>query len=301
MADMGEDQDLSGFAVATCGLSKHYGGDVVAVDRVDLRVARGEIYALLGLNGAGKSTTIRMLLGMITPTTGHAELLGERVRAEAGGLWRRVGHLVETATAYPELTVRDNLEVARRLQGVTDRRAVGRALERLALGPYADRRAGTLSLGNLQRLALARALLHAPELLVLDEPANGLDPAGVVEIRELLGALARDRGVTVFLSSHALAEVDRLATRVGVLHRGRLLEELDRAALARHRDARLEVAARRRTWPSRRSGPPTSVRRAAPAARAGRSSSSGRRAPSTRPRRSPACSSKRTRARRAWR
>jgi ABC-2 type transport system ATP-binding protein len=236
---------VSGLAVATSGLSKRYGGNVLAVDRVDLRVDRGEIYALLGLNGAGKSTTIRLLLGMVAPTAGHAELFGERVRAGAGGLWRRVGHLVETATAYPELTVRENLEVARRLQGVTDRRAVGRVLERLALGPSAARRAGTLSLGNLQRLALARALLHAPELLVLDEPANGLDPAGVIEIRELLRALAHDRGVTVFLSSHVLAEVDRLATRVGVLHRGRLLEELDRAALARHRDARLEVAARR--------------------------------------------------------
>jgi ABC-2 type transport system ATP-binding protein len=236
---------VSGLAVGTWGLSKRYGGTVLAVDGVDLRVARGEIYALLGLNGAGKSTTIRILLGMITPTAGHAELFGERVWADASGLWRRVGHLVETATAYPELTVRDNLEVARRLQGVTDRGAVGRALERLALGPYADRRAGTLSLGNLQRLALARALLSAPELLVLDEPANGLDPAGVIEVRELLRAMAHDRGVTVFLSSHILAEVDRLATRVGILHRGRLLEELDSAALARHRDERLEVAARR--------------------------------------------------------
>jgi ABC-2 type transport system ATP-binding protein len=234
---------VSGLAVATSGLSKRYGA-VLAVDRVDLRVARGEVYALLGLNGAGKSTTIRMLLGMVAPTAGYAEVFGQRVRAEAGGLWGRVGHLVESATAYPELTVRENLEVARRLQGVTDGRAVDRALERLALGPSAARRAGTLSLGTLQRLALARALLHAPELLVLDEPANGLDPAGVIEIRELLRALARDRGVTVLLSSHVLAEVDRLATRIGVLHRGRLLEELDRAALARHRDERLEVAAR---------------------------------------------------------
>jgi ABC-2 type transport system ATP-binding protein len=232
-------------AVATSALSKRYrGSGVLAVDHVDLRVARGEVYALLGRNGAGKSTTIRVLLGMVAPTAGHAELFGQRVRAEASGLWRRVGHLVESATAYPDLTVRDNLEVARRLQGLTDRAVVGRALERLALGPYADRRAATLSSGNLQRLALARALLHAPELLLLDEPTNGLDPAGVIEIRELLRTLARDRGVTVLLSSHILAEVDRLATRVGILHRGRLLEELDRAALARRRDPRLEVAAR---------------------------------------------------------
>ena len=141
--------------------------------------------------------------------------------------------------------MRENLDVARRLAGVDAiRRVVDPVIERLALGPYADRRAGTLSLGNLQRLALARALLHEPELLVLDEPANGLDPAGVIEIRELLRELAAERGVTVFMSSHILAEVDRLATRIGIVHRGRLVEELDSEALDRHRDRRLEVGRR---------------------------------------------------------
>ncbi len=235
---------MTELAVMTSGLSKRYGRDVLAVDRVDLRVARGEIYAFLGLNGAGKSTTIRMLLGMIRPTAGHAELFGRRVEAGATGLWRRVGHLVESATAYPELSVRENLEVARRLAGVADGAAVERVIGRLALEPYAARRAGTLSLGNLQRLALARALLHGPELLVLDEPANGLDPAGVIEIRELLRELARDHGVTVFMSSHILAEVDRLATRVAIVHHGRLVEELDSDALEAHRDRRLEIGAR---------------------------------------------------------
>jgi len=235
---------MNEFAVATFGLTKRYRGDVLAVDRVGLRAARGEIYGFLGPNGAGKSTTIRMLLGMIAPTAGHAELFGERVRAEAPALWRRVGHLVESATAYPELTVRENLEVARRLQGVADRVSIARLIDRLRLGEYADRRAGTLSLGNLQRLALARALLHEPELLILDEPANGLDPAGVIEVRELLRELARQRGVTMFISSHVLAEVDRLATRIGIIHRGRLIEELDNEALERHRDMRLEVGAR---------------------------------------------------------
>jgi len=235
---------VSELAVMTSGLTKRYSGDVLAVDRIDLRVAHGEIYAFLGLNGAGKSTTIRMLLGMIRPTAGHAELFGERVHARANDLWRRVGHLVETATAYPELTVRENLDVARRLAGVGERAVVDRMIERLALALYAHRRAGTLSLGNLQRLALARALLHEPELLVLDEPANGLDPAGVIEIRELIRDLARERGVTVFMSSHILGEVDRLATRIGIVHRGRLIEELDSEALEAHRDRRLEVGAR---------------------------------------------------------
>ena len=235
---------MTDLAVATNGLTKRYRGGVLAVDKIDLRVTRGEIYAFLGLNGAGKSTTIRMLLGMIQPTSGTAELFGERVRAGSTQLWRRVGHLVETATAYPELSVRDNLDISRRLAGMSDRAAVERVIERLSLGSYADRRAGTLSLGNLQRLALARALLPEPELLVLDEPANGLDPAGVIEIRELIADLAIERGVTVFMSSHILGEVDRLATRIGIVHQGRLIEELDRDALETHRDQRLEVETR---------------------------------------------------------
>jgi ABC-2 type transport system ATP-binding protein len=235
---------MSDLAIATTGLTKQYRGAVLAVDHVELRVARGEIYAFLGLNGAGKSTTIRMLLAMIRPTEGHAELFGERVRSGATDLWRRVGYLVESATAYQELTVRENLDIARRLAGMPDESGVDRVIERLALQRYVDRRAGTLSLGNLQRLALARALLPAPELLVLDEPANGLDPAGVMEIRDLLRSLAADEGVTVFMSSHILGEVDRLATRIGIVHRGRLVEELDHDALEARRDRRLEVECR---------------------------------------------------------
>jgi ABC-2 type transport system ATP-binding protein len=234
---------VSSFAVVTTNLCKRYGADVLAVDGVSLRVDRGELYAFLGLNGAGKSTTIRMLLGMIRPTSGTAEVLGEPVRAEAPALWGRVGHLVESATAYPDLTVRENLDVARRLLGVHDGAVVTRAIDRLGLGPHRERRARTLSLGNLQRLALARATLHAPELLVLDEPANGLDPAGVIEVRELLRELVADGGSTVFMSSHILAEVDLLATRIGIVHRGRLIEELDSEALRHHRDPRLEVGA----------------------------------------------------------
>jgi ABC-2 type transport system ATP-binding protein len=234
---------MADLAVATTGLTKRYGADVLAVDRIDLRVARGEIYAFLGLNGAGKSTTIRMLLGMIRPTAGRAELFGERVHPGATDIWRRVGYLVESATAYPELTVRENLDVARRLARVGSE-VIDRIVEQLALGAYVDRRAGTLSLGNLQRLALAQALLHEPELLILDEPANGLDPAGVIEIRELLRRLAQERGTTVFMSSHILSEVDLLATRIGIVHQGRLVEELDSDALERHRDRRLEIGAR---------------------------------------------------------
>ena len=232
-------------AIEIRGLTKRY-GDVLAVDSLDLHIEPGEVYGFLGLNGAGKTTTIRALLGMVRPSSGGVSLLGRVVGPYGDGPWRRVGHLVETPAAYPELTVRENLEIARRLYGVEDRGATSRALERFGLGASAGRRAGTLSTGNRQRLGLARALLHEPKLLILDEPANGLDPAGVVEVRELLGALARERGVTVFMSSHILAEVNRLASRVGILHHGRLVEELDAADLEGRRARRLVVDARDR-------------------------------------------------------
>jgi len=230
-------------AVETIGLSKSY-GQVRAVESVSLRVGRGEIYGFIGRNGAGKTTTIRALLGMIRPSAGSVRMLGEAVGPHGRGPWRRVGHLVEEPSAYPELTVRENLEIARRLQGLNGSSATSRAIERLGLGPYADRKAGVLSSGNLKRLGLARALLHAPELLVLDEPANGLDPAGVVEVREMLAGLVREHGVTVFMSSHILTEVDRLATRIGIIHQGALIEEIEGGRLEELRSPRLEVEAR---------------------------------------------------------
>ncbi len=229
--------------IETAKLSKSY-GHVLAVNSVDLRVGRGEIYGFLGLNGAGKTTTIRALLGMIRPSGGSVAVLGQAVGPHGRGPWNRVGHLVERPTAYPELTVRENLEIGRRLHGISDLDATSRVVERLGLVAYADRKAGTLSTGNLQRLGLARALLHEPELLILDEPANGLDPAGVVEIRELLAGLARDQGVTVFMSSHVLTEVDRLATRIGIIHKGCLIEELEAEKLEDLRSRRLEIRTR---------------------------------------------------------
>jgi ABC-2 type transport system ATP-binding protein len=230
-------------AIETNGLSKNY-GQVHAVDSVNLRVGRGEIYGFLGLNGAGKTTTIRALLGMVRPSAGEVTVLGQAVGPYGRGPWRQVGHLVEKPVAYPELTVRENLEVARRLQGLFDKVATSRVITLLKLDEYADRKAGTLSTGNLQRLGLARALLHEPELMILDEPANGLDPAGVVEIRELLANLARDKGVTVFMSSHILTEVDRLATRIGIIHKGRLIKELEAQELEEIRSQRLEIKTR---------------------------------------------------------
>ncbi|HUE98455.1 MAG TPA: ATP-binding cassette domain-containing protein [Anaerolineales bacterium] len=145
------------FAVETNGLSKFY-GVVRAVDSVNLRVKQGEIYGFLGLNGAGKTTTIRALLGMVRPSEGNVKVLDQAVGPTGHGPWARVGHLVESPSAYPELSVRENLEIARRLHGMSDSRATSRAIEQLTLGSYADRKAGTLSTGNLQRLGLARII-----------------------------------------------------------------------------------------------------------------------------------------------
>jgi ABC-2 type transport system ATP-binding protein len=231
------------FAIETDDLGKRY-GDVTAVERLSLRVAEGEIYAFLGLNGAGKTTTIRMLLGMIKPTTGSARVLDTPVRLGSPQPWGGVGYLVEVPHAYPELTVAENLEVARRLHPGTPPQAVSQVIERLGLAAYTQRRAGKLSHGNAQRLGLAKALLHNPRLVILDEPSLGLDPAGIVEIRQLLLELTHQQGLTVFMSSHILAEVARLAGRVGIIHQGRMLQELSSAELERDRRRRLVLRAR---------------------------------------------------------
>ncbi len=230
-------------AIGTKNLEKRY-GDVTAVNNLSLQVERGEIYAFLGLNGAGKTTTIRLLLGMIQPTAGEAWVLGSKIGRGGQKPWASVGYLVETANAYPELTVRENLEVMRRLRPGTEPKAVNRIIDLLGLTPYANRRSGTLSLGNAQRLGVAKAMLHSPKLLILDEPANGLDPAGIVEMRHLLLKLAHEQGVTIFMSSHILGEVSRLAQRIGIIHNGRLVQEFNMTELERNRQQRLLIRTR---------------------------------------------------------
>lgn len=212
-------------AIRARGLSKNF-GEVRAVAGIDLEVRRGEIYGFLGRNGAGKTTTIRMLLGLVRPSAGEISMLGSSLKENREGILSRVGYFVESPAAYPNLTVRENLDIQRRLTGAHPR-AADDTIKLLKLGEYVDRRAGRLSLGNKQRLSLARALLHSPELLILDEPANGLDPAGIIEIRSLLRRLADEEGVTIFMSSHLLDEVAQLADRVGIIHEGKLIEEVD--------------------------------------------------------------------------
>ncbi|MDD8026548.1 MAG: ABC transporter ATP-binding protein [Acidobacteriota bacterium] len=218
-----------GPAIRTRGLSKSF-GPVKAVVNVDLDVRRGEIYAFLGRNGAGKTTTIRMLLGLVRPSAGEISILGASLERDRRRALARIGFFVESASAYPNLTVRENLHIQRLLTSAP-LACVDEVIDLLKLGEYANRRAGRLSLGNKQRLSLARALLSRSEILILDEPVNGLDPAGIIEIRTLLRRLADDQGRTVFMSSHLLAEVEHLADRVGIVHAGRLVEEVDLQAL----------------------------------------------------------------------
>ena len=212
--------------IKTTKLTKHF-GEVKAVNCISLSVGKGEIYGFLGLNGAGKTTTIRMLLGMIRPTAGSAFLYGKKVNSKSGDLWEKVGYLVENTYPYPELTVKENIQMMCRLRQISGEKIVDKTISEMRLSTYQDRRARELSSGNIQRLSLAKAFLHHPDILILDEPTKGLDPTGIVEIRERISDLAYNYGVTIFISSHILGEVSKFATRICIIHEGQLIQELD--------------------------------------------------------------------------
>jgi len=228
--------------IRTENLSKQY-GKLKAVDNVSINVRKGEIYGFLGLNGAGKTTTIRMLLGLICPASGSAYLNGVKVSPGNHAMWQNVGYLVEVPTSYPDLTVRENLEIIRQLRYIKDKKSVDHIIEKLKLGHYSEVIAKNLSLGNSQRLGLAKALMHEPDILILDEPANGLDPEGIVEIREMLSGLASEKGTTIFISSHILGEISKLASRIGIIHEGKLLHESSAAEMEDLRKICLQVKA----------------------------------------------------------
>ena len=211
---------MSDWVITTFQLTRRF-GDLTAVDDVDLRVPRGSVYGFLGPNGAGKTTTIRLLLGLIRPHNGEVRLFDELLPQNRMALLRRVGALVESPSLYPNLTGHENLEVTRRLIGGR-KDQVDRGLRIVRLEEAADRRVQGYSSGMRQRLGLALALLAEPELMILDEPTNGLDPAGMHEMRELLCRLPEEYGATVFLSSHLLAEVEQVATHIGIIQEGRL-------------------------------------------------------------------------------
>jgi ABC-2 type transport system ATP-binding protein len=207
----------------TRNLSKHY-GKRLAVDNLNLEVRRGEIFGFLGPNGAGKTTTIRMALGLIAPSAGNVEILGHDVATHRAHILPRVGALVETPALYLYMSGRNNLRaVGSVLGGVPDER-IEAVLELVGLRARQKDRVRTYSLGMKQRLGVAIALLQDPDILILDEPANGLDPAGIVEMRDLMHRLAAE-GKTVFISSHMLSEVQQICTRVAIINLGRLISE----------------------------------------------------------------------------
>lgn len=207
--------------VETRGLSKRYGERIVAVSDLALRVRRGEVYGFLGPNGAGKTTTLRMLLGLIRPTAGTALVLGEPPGSSRG--LARLGAMIEAPAFYPFLSAHDNLRVLAKHAGVPEAR-IEPVLDEVELSDRAGDRFSTYSQGMKQRLGVAAALLKDPELLILDEPTNGLDPAGMVEMRTLIRDLGRGRR-TVLLSSHLMTEVEQVCDRVGVIRRGELVAE----------------------------------------------------------------------------
>jgi ABC-type multidrug transport system ATPase subunit len=219
--------------IATTGLTKRF-GSLVAVDHVDLDVRLGDIYGFLGANGSGKTTTVRMLLGLVLPTSGTVRLLDQPMPDAGRRVLPRVGALVEGPAAYRHVSGRTHLSLLDSMgpggRGRTRKQRIDEVLDQVGLAGVDGRPVKAYSLGMRQRLGLAAALMRSPELLILDEPTNGLDPQGIREIRELLLRLNAD-GVTIFLSSHLLAEVEQLCSRVGVLDRGRVVLESEMAAL----------------------------------------------------------------------
>nr|WP_246566737.1 ABC transporter ATP-binding protein [Tissierella simiarum] len=195
-----------------------------AVNKVNLKVEKGEIYGFLGPNGAGKSTTIRMLLGLIKPTKGKSYLFGKSIESHSINLLRKVGSMVESPSYYGNLTAKENLEITRKILDA-DKKEIDKVLKIVDLTKWKNEKVKKFSLGMKQRLGIAQALLGDKELLILDEPTNGLDPSGIHEIRDLIISLPGMLGVTVLISSHILSEVELMATQVGIINKGELLFE----------------------------------------------------------------------------
>ena len=212
---------MNDFIIETKKLTKKFGSTRVVND-VDLKVKKGEIYGFLGPNGAGKTTTIRMLLGLARPTKGSIHIFGKDVKKEKLSILKKVGSLVEYPSYYGHLSARENLETVRLLLDVPKSR-IDEVLSIVRLTKDAKRPVKGFSLGMKQRLGIATALLGNPELLILDEPTNGLDPSGIIEIRELIKSMPKDHGITIVLSSHLLSEIDQMATQVGIISKGQMI------------------------------------------------------------------------------
>jgi ABC-2 type transport system ATP-binding protein len=208
--------------IQTEGLTYHFNKQQKTLDDINLRVEKGSIYGFLGPNGAGKTTTLRLLLGLLKKQTGSIRLFGKEFDQHRLETLQNIGSLIEQPSLYGHLTAKENLQVYRKVYGAP-KENMASALQLVGLEGTGAKKAKQFSLGMKQRLSIAIALLHNPELLILDEPTNGLDPNGIVETRELIKKLNREKGVTIIVSSHILAEVERMATHVGIIHKGRLL------------------------------------------------------------------------------
>ena len=211
--------NMDDLVIETEGLTKYF-GEISAAKDVHLHVKKGEIYGLLGRNGAGKTTIMKMLCGLTKPSKGTIRLFGKRFEKPEKGVLNRIGVMIETPGFYPNLTATENLEILAGLRGTIRKDAVRKSLERVGL-PYKDRKLyAEFSLGMKQRVGIAAAIIHDPELLILDEPVNGLDPIGVAEVRSFLKELASEYGKTILLSSHILSEVQQIADHVGIIAGG---------------------------------------------------------------------------------
>ncbi|HCA28772.1 MAG TPA: bacitracin ABC transporter ATP-binding protein [Ruminococcaceae bacterium] len=221
---------MNNLIIETRQLTKVY-GEQTAVNKVNLHVQKGRIYGLLGRNGAGKTTIMKMILSLTSITSGEADVFGKNVKGNEKQVYPRIGAIIETPGFYPNLTGTENLEIFAKLRGTTKPRAVQEALEVVGL-PYRDKKIfSKYSLGMKQRLGIANAILHDPELLILDEPTNGLDPIGIAEVRDFIKDLSVERGKTILISSHILSEISLLADDIGIINNGVLLEENSMATL----------------------------------------------------------------------
>lgn len=208
--------------IQTTGLNYHFSKEAKTLDNISLQVEKGSVYGFLGPNGAGKTTTLRLLLGLLKTQEGEIKIFGENFAGNRLPILRRIGSLIEQPSLYGHLTARENLEVYRRIYHAPKER-ISEALNLVGLSNTGKKKAKQFSLGMKQRLSIALALLPNPELLILDEPTNGLDPNGIIETRELIKKLNTERGVTILVSSHILAEVEKMASHVGIIHRGKML------------------------------------------------------------------------------
>lgn len=214
------------FILKTYDLSKKYNNKFV-VDKINIKIKKGDIYGFLGQNGAGKTTTIAMIMGLLKPTSGEIEIFNENIKNKNRKLYSKVGSLVENAGFYSKLTAFENLNIQCKMMMIQDNSVVKECLKLVGLSGFEKKRVCEFSLGMRQRLGIARALINQPEFLILDEPINGLDPIGIKEVRELIVDLNKRREITFLISSHILSEMEQMATNIGIISKGKLIEEID--------------------------------------------------------------------------